>query len=77
MAVESMIFLLVVFVTVFSVSGLIVWLLMPSRVQQRVADTRSLDTGLNLIARWRERFASAVKPLAKLSLPAEGWDGSA
>jgi tight adherence protein C len=28
-------------------------------------------------ARWRERLASVIQPLAKLSLPAEGWEGSA
>ena len=28
-------------------------------------------------ARWRERLASVIQPLAKLSLPTEGWEGSA
>ncbi len=77
MPAESMIFLFVVFVAVSAVSGLAVWLLMPNRVQQRVAGTRAGEGVHGSVSRWRERLASAVRPLAKLSLPTEGWEGSA
>ena len=77
MPAESMIFLFVVFVAVSAVSGLAVWLLMPNRVQQRVAGTRAGESAYGPVSRWRDRLASAVRPLAKLSLPAEGWEGSA
>ena len=77
MPAESIIFLMVVFVAVAAVSALAFWLLMPNRVQQRVADARIAESGDGLIARWRERFATVVKPLATLSLPTEGWENSA
>lgn len=77
MPAESMIFLFVVFAAVSAVAGIAVWLLMPNRVQQRVAGARAGGAGNVPQSRWRERFATAVRPLAKLSLPTEGWEGSA
>ena len=77
MPAESMIFLFIVFVAVSGVAALAVWLLMPNRVQQRVAGARAAQSTVGTLSRWRERMASAVRPLAKLSLPAEGWEGSA
>ncbi len=77
MPAESMFFLFVVFIAVSAVAGIAVWLLTPNRVQQRVAGARG-DVGGNVpLSGWRERFATAVRPLAKLSLPTEGWEGSA
>jgi tight adherence protein C len=74
---ESMIFLFVIFVAASGVAAAAFWLLMPNRVQQRVAGTRTDDIQPSPVARWRERVATAVKPLARLSLPAEGWEDSA
>jgi tight adherence protein C len=72
-----MIFLFVIFVAASGVAAAAFWLLMPNRVQQRVAGTRTDDIQPSPVARWRERVATAVKPLARLSLPAEGWEDSA
>ena len=77
MPASSMISLFVVFTAVSGVAALAVWLLMPNRVQQRVAVTRAGDNATAPVTRWRERVAAAVRPLARLSLPTEGWEGSA
>lgn len=77
MPAESMIFLFIVFIAVAGVAALTVWLMMPNRVQQRVASSRTADSGTGVVARWRERVATAIRPLARLSLPTEGWEGSA
>lgn len=78
MQANSLFFLLVVFIAVAGVTALAFWLLMPSRLQQRVAQAQagssSETTGPG---RLRDSIANAVKPLAKLSLPAEGWEDSA
>lgn len=72
---QSLIFLTVVFAVVAAVAGLAVWLLMPDRIQQRVGqaaaphDPARISLGSDL--------AELIKPLARLSLPAEGWEGSA
>ncbi len=52
---------------------------MPSRVQQRVAGVQPAGEHSSAadLARWHEKLASTVKPLAKLSLPTEGWEDSA
>jgi tight adherence protein C len=46
-------------------------------LRQRLADTIAANIVVERSARWRERLASVIQPLAKLSLPAEGWEGSA
>ncbi|MCM0044527.1 MAG: type II secretion system F family protein [Burkholderiaceae bacterium] len=74
---QSLLFLVVVFLAASGVTGLALWLLMPSRVQQRVAQTQAAAPGRATGGRWTAGLAAAVKPLAKLSLPAEGWEGSA
>lgn len=74
---QSLLFLVVVFLAASGVTGLALWLLMPSRVQQRVAQTQAAAPGRATGGRWTAGIAAAVKPLAKLSLPAEGWEGSA
>ncbi len=77
MPTESIIFLFIVFVVVAAVSSVAAWLLIPNRVQQRVAATHNGKGSQPEMKRWRERLATMIKPLAKLSLPAEGWEGSA
>ncbi len=74
---QSLLFLVVVFLAASGVTGLALWLLTPSRVQQRVAQTQAAAPGRATGGRWTAGLAAAVKPLAKLSLPAEGWEGSA
>jgi tight adherence protein C len=77
MTMQVIIFLMVVFVSIASLSAGLVWWLSTSRVRQRLAEAMATNIVVERSARWRERMASVIQPLAKLSLPAEGWEGSA
>ena len=77
MTMQAILFLVVVFVSIASLSAGLVWWLTTSRLRQRLADTIAANIVVERSARWRERLANAIQPLAKLSLPAEGWEGSA
>ena len=77
MAMQAILFLVVVFISIASLSAGLVWWLTTSRLRQRLADTIAANSVVERSARWRERLASVIQPLAKLSLPAEGWEGSA
>jgi tight adherence protein C len=77
MTMQAIFFLVVVFVSIASLSAGLVWWLTTSRLRQRLADTIAANIVVERSARWRERLASVIQPLAKLSLPAEGWEGSA
>jgi tight adherence protein C len=77
MTMQVIIFLMVVFVSIASLSAALVWWLSTSRVRQRLAEAMATNIVVERSARWRERMASVIQPLAKLSLPAEGWEGSA
>ena len=77
MTMQAILFLVVVFVSIASLSAGLVWWLTTSRLRQRLADTIAANVVVERSARWRERLASVIQPLAKLSLPAEGWEGSA
>lgn len=77
MTMQSILFLVVVFIAIASLSAGLVWWLTTSRLRQRLADTMAANIVVERSARWRERLASVIQPLAKLSLPAEGWEGSA
>lgn len=77
MTMQSILFLVVVFISIASLSAGLVWWLTTSRLRQRLADTMAANIVVERSARWRERLASVIQPLAKLSLPAEGWEGSA
>jgi tight adherence protein C len=77
MTMQAILFLVVVFVSIASLSAGLVWWLTTSRLRQRLADTIAANSVIERSVRWRERLASVIQPLAKLSLPAEGWEGSA
>ena len=77
MTMQSILFLVVVFIAIASLSAGLVWWLTTSRLRQRLADTMAANIVVERSVRWRERLASVIQPLAKLSLPAEGWEGSA
>ena len=77
MTMQAILFLAVVFVSIASLSAGLVWWLTTSRLRQRLADTIAANSVVERSARWRERLASVIQPLAKKSLPAEGWEGSA
>ena len=77
MTMQAILFLAVVFISIASLSAGLVWWLTTSRLRQRLADTIAANIVVERSARWRERLASVIQPLAKLSLPTEGWEGSA
>ena len=77
MTMQAILFLVVVFVSIASLSAGLVWWLTTSRLRQRLADTIAANSVIERSVRWRERLASVIQPLAKLSLPTEGWEGSA
>lgn len=76
MSTDTLLLLAVIFISVASLSAWLVGWLSHSRIRQRIADTMSGDSALSSSHRWRERLASVIQPLAKLSLPAEGWEQS-
>lgn len=76
MSTDTLLLLAVIFISVASLSAWLVGWLSHSRIRQRIADTMSGDPALSSSHRWRERLASVIQPLAKLSLPAEGWEQS-
>ncbi|WP_025915682.1 type II secretion system F family protein [Herminiimonas sp. CN] len=75
----SMIFLVVVFLAVFGFAFLMMRYLMPTSVQQRLQQfTADAGSGSNKPANdWVARIAKLSSPLAKLSVPDEGWENSA
>lgn len=77
MTMQAILFLVVIFFSIASLSAGLVWWLTTSRLRQRLADTIAANIVVERSARWRERLASVIQPLAKLSLPTEGWEGSA
>jgi len=76
MSTDTLLLLAVIFISVASLSAWLVGWLSHSPIRQRIADTMGAHPALSSSHRWRERFASVIQPLAKLSLPAEGWEQS-
>lgn len=76
MSADVLLFLTVIFIAVASVTAWLVGWLSHSRVRQRIAQTILSQQSAHPSIRWRERLASVIQPLAKLSLPAEGWEQS-
>ena len=73
---ETLLFLTVIFISVASLSAWLVGWLSNSRVRQRIAETIVTHQAVHPANRWRERLANVIQPLAKLSLPADGWEQS-
>jgi tight adherence protein C len=76
MSTDSLLLLGVIFISVASLSAWLVGWLTHSRIRQRIADTVTSHHALSSSHRWRERLATVIQPLAKLALPAEGWEHS-
>jgi len=75
---QSMLFLGVVFVVWAAIAAAAAWFLIPDRFRRRVADLQ-VDTEPRMGQEqnlWVERFVKLTRPLARLSLPAEGWENS-
>ena len=79
MSVQSLLFLMLVFCITTGLTTLAIWLLFPDRFRQRIAQVKLSDAVQtdSLSQRWQKKLAQTVRPLAKLSLPNEGWEGSA
>lgn len=80
MNVIQIILLSVLFIIVFAIAVVVMRLLAGSPVKERLdaLDTRKIDVdkGRRTSKRWVESFINLTKPLAKLSLPEEGWEES-
>ncbi len=75
---QGMLFLGVVFVVWAAVAAAAAWLLMPDRLRRRVANLQAdaePRPGQEQSV-WIERVLKLTRPLAKLSLPSEGWENS-
>ena len=72
--------LAVLFVIVFAIAIVLLRLLAGSPVKERLdaLETKKIDVDKSrrTSKRWVESFISLTKPLAKLSLPEEGWEDS-
>lgn len=75
----QIIYLAVIFVAVFVVALVVLWQLGPSPMRQRLEKLSGTGTPASegSAPEWVQRIAKLSGPLAKLSLPAEGWEGSA
>lgn len=77
----QIIYLAVVFLAVFLVAMVILWQLGPHPLRQRLEQISSTGTSASdsnsSTAEWIQHVIKLSSPLAKLSLPAEGWENSA
>ena len=74
---QAVLFLVVVFIAIASLSAGVMWWLTSIRVRQRLADTIAVNVATERVVRWRERMTRVIQPLAKLSSPEEGWEALA
>ena len=75
---EKILFLLLVFFTVAGAVLGLIWFMQPNAVRQRLANLQagSSDQGES-ISQWLTSLMRVAKPLARLSVPEEGWENSA
>ncbi len=78
MTMQSLLFLVLVFVLCAGTAAAAAWFLTPDRFRRRIANMEneprpSLPTG---DSPWVERVVKMTRPLAKLSRPKEGWEES-
>ncbi len=78
MNLQSVLFLLLIFLAWSAIAAAVAWFLLPDRFRRRVAsieaDTESSLTSVE--SPWVERVLKVARPFAKLSLPNEGWENS-
>ena len=74
----SIYFLVLVFVVTTGIVALIILYLIPDRLQQRIAGlkNRPTDAALPESEPLNQQLIQLMRPLAKLALPAEGWEKS-
>ncbi len=78
MSVQSLLFLVSVFVLCAGIAAAAVWFLTPDRFRRRIASMES-EPRPSLPSEdspWVERVVKVTRPLAKLSRPKEGWEDS-
>lgn len=75
---QHIVFLVIVFGVVFGIAVLAMYLFSPNRVRERVATVTGSDTEgqAGPEGAWIEHVAKMTGPLAKLSLPEDGWESS-
>ncbi len=75
---QGMLFLVVVFLVWAAIAATAAWLLIPDRFRRRVAELQVEIEPVSASADhpWVERLVSLTRPLARYSLPAEGWENS-
>ncbi len=75
---QGMLFLAFVFVIWAAIAATAAWFLIPDRLRRRVANLQ-VESEPRLGQEqsvWVERMLKLTRPLAKLSLPSEGWENS-
>jgi len=73
----QLLILALLFLAIFGGAALAMLLLTRDPVKQRLNALDERDGAARVPTRsWRERLARLAEPLAKLSVPAEGWEGS-
>ncbi len=78
MSARHLLFLILVFAIVCSIAWLGMVLFAPGTLRQRLFGSMERVEDPNADTRgWTERMARVVRPLAKLSVPEEGWEKSA
>ncbi len=79
MTAQSLLFLTAVFILWAAIAAAAAWLLMPDKFRRRMASLQqegraALDSGDE--HPWMARAVWLSRPLARLGLPAEGWENS-
>lgn len=75
---DSLPFLIVVFVVWTLIAGVVAWTMFPDRFKKRLAGLQQELPPAEAESSnpWVERIVQVAKPFAKLSLPSDGWDRS-
>jgi tight adherence protein C len=78
MTTEQWLYLAFIFLVVSGVGYVLVTQLAPSRVRSRLEKVIQPETTIkdDSAPQWVEKFIQAASPIAKLSVPAEGWEKS-
>ena len=74
---EKILILLLVFLTVAGTVFGVIWFMQPNAVKQRLVNLQAGTKGSSeSVSQWVSSVLRMAKPLARLSLPAEGWENS-
>ncbi|HEU0201090.1 MAG TPA: type II secretion system F family protein, partial [Burkholderiaceae bacterium] len=76
MTLNQMVFLALVFVGVFGIAMFGLAWFTPSAARARLRSLAPAEEAVGATGRWIERAVNVASPLARLSLPEEGWEQS-